>query len=201
MIRVLVVRDEGYFGIPVRTLLHAQPGIEVVGTLAFDGDLASKAAALAPNVIVHDTEYMVSQVLPIAAELKARIPGCSQLVLCDPTKRGMLPPRRRAGDLSFLLKDASPALLADSVRRLAAGERVVHPRLQAASLNTERGLSTRELVVLGLAAEGDSVADIAGRLYLSNGTVRNYLSKVIMKTGARNRLDAIRIVRKDGWLR
>jgi two-component system response regulator DesR len=201
MIRVLVVKDAGYFGIPVRTLLSAQPDIEVLGTLAFDGDLAMRASELAPNVIVIDTEYMVSQVLPVAAELRAYLPYCALLVLSDPTKRGMLPPRRRAGDLSFLLKDASPALLADSVRRLAAGERVVHPRLQAASLNTERGLSTRELEVLGLAAEGDSVADIADRLYLSGGTVRNYLSNVIMKTGARNRLDAIRIVRKDGWLR
>jgi two-component system response regulator DesR len=201
MIRVLVVRDGGYYGIHVRALLSAEPDIEVVGTLPLDGDLAAKAADLAPAVIVIDTEFMVSQVLPTAAELRARIPTCSLLVLCDPTKRGMLPPRRRGGDVSFLLKDASAAFLADSVRRLAAGERIVHPRLQAASLNTERGLSTRELEVLGLAAEGEPVADIARRLYLSGGTVRNYLSAVIIKTGARNRLDAIRIVRKDGWLR
>jgi two-component system response regulator DesR len=201
MIRVVVVRDAGYFGIHVRVLLSAQPDIEVVGVLPLDNDVAVKAAELSPAVIVMDTEFMVSQVLPIAAEFRARIPHCSLLVLCDPTKRGMLPPRRRGGDVSFLLKDASPTYLADSVRRLAAGERIVHPRLQAASLNTERGLSTRELEVLGLAAEGESVADIARRLYLSGGTVRNYLSAVILKTGARNRLDAIRIVRKDGWLR
>jgi two-component system, NarL family, response regulator DesR len=201
MIRVLVVRDSGYFGTPVRALLNAQPDIEVVGTLPFDADLADQAANLWPKVVVIDTEYMVSQVLPVAAELRARMPSCALLMLCDPSKRGMLPPRRRAGDLSFLLKGASEALIADSVRRLAAGERVVHPRLQAASLNTERGLSTRELEVLGLAAEGESVAGIADRLYLSGGTVRNYLSTVIMKTGARNRLDAIRIVRRDGWLR
>ena len=68
-------------------------------------------------------------------------------------------------------------------------------------MNTKRELSTRELEVLGLAAEGESVEDIAKRLYLSGGTVRNYLSAVIFKTGARNRLDAIRIVRKAGWLR
>jgi two-component system, NarL family, response regulator DesR len=201
MIRVLVVRDEGYFGTPVPVLLTGQPDMELVGTLTFGTDLAARAAALDPTVIVFDTEYMVSQVLPIAAELKARIRSCAMLLLCDPTKRGMLPPRRRAGDLSFLVKDPSATLLADSVRQLAGGERVVHPRLQAASLNTERGLTTRELEVLGLAAEGESVADIAHRLYLSGGTVRNYISAVIMKTGARNKLDAIRIVRKDGWLR
>jgi two-component system response regulator DesR len=200
MIRVVVVRDEGYFGVPVRVLLEAEPDIHYVGTLALGSDLASRAAELWPNVIVIDTEYMVSQVLPIAAELRATIPSSAMLMLCDPAKRGMLPPRRWAGGLSFLLKDASSALLADSVRRLAAGEHVVSPLLQAASLNTDRGLSTRELEVLGLAAEGESVKDIAGRLYLSGGTVRNYLSAVITKTGARNRLDAIRIARKGGWL-
>jgi two-component system response regulator DesR len=150
---------------------------------------------------VIDTQYMVSQVLPVSAELHAAIPSCAMLLLCDPAKRGMLPPRRRVGALNFLLKDASGTLLADSVRRLAAGERVVSPMLQAASMTTDRGLSTRELEILGLAAEGDSVKEIAGRLYLSGGTVRNYLSAVITKTGARNRLDAIRIVRRDGWLR
>jgi two-component system response regulator DesR len=201
MIRVLVVRDEGYFGVPVRALLESKPDLHYVGTLPFTGDLPQRAAELWPAVIVLDTEYMVSQVLPVVDQLHATIPSCSMLLLCDPAKRGMLPPRRRGGALNFLLKDASETLLADSVRRLAAGERVVSPMLQAASLNTERGLSTRELEVLGLAAEGESISEIAGRLYLSGGTVRNYLSAVITKTGARNRLDAIRIVRRDGWLR
>jgi two-component system response regulator DesR len=201
MIRVVVARDEGYFGVPVRVLLEAKPDIHYVGTLPLAADLPRRAAELWPTVIVIDTEYMVSQILPVAADLRATVPSCSMLMLCDPAKRGMLPPRRWAGGLSFLLKEASSALLTDSVRRLAAGEHVVSPLLQAASLNTDRGLSTRELEVLGLAAEGESVKDIAGRLYLSGGTVRNYLSAVISKTGARNRLDAIRIARKGGWLR
>ncbi|WP_041840799.1 response regulator transcription factor [Actinoplanes friuliensis] len=200
MIRVVVVRDEGYFGVPVRVLLEAKPDIHYVSTLPFGSDMPARAAELWPTVIVIDTEYMVSQVLPIAEELHTAIPSCSMLLLCDPAKRGMLPPRRWAGGLNFVLKDASDAVLADSIRRLAAGERVVSPMLQAASLNTDRGLSTRELEVLGLAAEGESVREIAGRLYLSGGTVRNYLSAVITKTGARNRLDAIRIARKGGWL-
>ena len=201
MIRVLVVMDGGYFGVHVRSMLNAQKDVEVVGLLPLDNELPAKAAALAPTVMVIDTEFMVSQVLPLADEVRARVPGCSLLVLCDPTKPGMLPPRRHGAEVSFLLKDASHTYLVDSVRRLAKGERIVSPQLQTASLNTERDLSTRELTVLGLAAEGDSVADIARRLYLSGGTVRNYLSAVITKTGARNRIDAIRIVRKDGWLR
>ncbi|MET0418425.1 MAG: response regulator transcription factor [Actinoplanes sp.] len=201
MIRVAVARDEGYFGVPVRALLEAHPDLHYIGTVPFDSDLPQAAAVLWPGVIVIDTEYMVSQVLPVANAVHTAIPSCAMLLLCDPAKRGMLPPRRRSGSLNFLLKSASDALLADSVRRLAGGERVVSPMLQAASLNTDRGLSTRELEVLGLAAEGDSVKEIAGRLYLSGGTVRNYLSAIIAKTGARNRLDAIRIARKDGWLR
>jgi two-component system response regulator DesR len=200
MVRVLIVRDTAYLGGQVHVSLSCQPDIHVVGAVSLEDDVADYAAATSPEVIVIDTGLMVGQVLPIAGELHARLPACALLVLCDPSKRGMLPPRRHGSDVSFLLKDASPAFLADSVRRLAAGERIVHPRLQAASLNTERALSTRELVVLGLAAEGDSVNDIAQRLYLSGGTVRNYLSSVISKTGARNRIDAIRIVRKQGWL-
>jgi two-component system response regulator DesR len=197
---VLVARNSGYFGVEVRVLLSAQSDLEIVGTLPFDSDLAGAAAPLTPDVIVVDTELMVGQVLPVAAEVRARIPSCAVLVLCDPAKPGMLPPRRRGRQVSFLLKEASPAYLAGSIRRLAAGERIVHPRLQMASLAVQRDLSTRELEVLALAAEGDSVSDIARRLSLSGGTVRNYLSAVITKTGARNRIDAIRIVRRDGWL-
>jgi len=199
MIRVLFVTDSGGLLGPVP--LIGQPDIYVVGPLALGPDLASEAVRLGPKVILIDTEYMVSQILPTAAELRSRLPSCALLMLCDPNKRGMLPPRRWTGDLSFLVKEASEAVIADSVRRLAAGERIVHPQLQDASANVNRGLSTRELEVLGLAAEGDSIADIARRLYLSGSTVRNYLSTVIMKTGARNRLDAIRIVRREGWLR
>jgi two-component system response regulator DesR len=200
MIRVLVVRDEGHFGVPVRALLTSEPDLHYVGTLPLDGRLTERSAQLWPHVIVFDTEHMVSQLLPMADDLRSAIPSCALLVLSDPAKRGMLPPRRRTAGLNFLLKGSADAMLADSVRRLAAGERVVSPMLQTASLNADRSLTTRELEVLGLAADGESVKDIANRLYLSGGTVRNYLSAIIMKTGARNRLDAIRIVRKDGWL-
>ncbi|MFI6070389.1 DNA-binding response regulator [Actinoplanes sp. NPDC051343] len=200
MIRVLVARNAGYFGVEVRVLLSAQPDLKMVGTLPLDSDFAMRAVGLAPDVVVADTELMVGQVLPIATDLHQRVPGCSVLVLCDPAKRGMLPPRHRGGRVSFLLKEASSQYLAESIRRMAAGERIVQPRLQMASMNTQRDLNTRELEVLGLVADGDSVRDIAHRLSLSGGTVRNYLSAVITKTGARNRVDAIRIVRRDGWL-
>ena len=201
MIRVAVARDEGYFGVPVRALLESNPDMHFIGTLPFGNDLPQVAAEMWPSVIVIDTEYMVGQILPVANAVRSANPSCAMLLLCDPLKRGMLPPRHRSGPLNFLPKDASATLLADSVRRLAGGERVVSPRLHTASLLTDKGLTTRELEVLGLAAEGEPVKEIARKLFLSGGTVRNYLSAIISKTGARNRLDAIRIARKDGWLR
>ena len=159
------------------------------------------AAHFRPTVILFNTDYMVSQVLPVASELRVTIPGCAIVIVSDPDKRGMLPPRRRSPELSFVVKGTPVPVLAEVIRRAARGERVVDPRLQVAAIATQKEVSTREWEVLGLAAQGESVADIAGRLYLSNGTVRNYLSSVIKKTGARNRLDAIRIARKGGWLR
>lgn len=201
MVRVVVLEDAHLMRDQLATLLSREADIEVVGDLDFEDDVAPKSADLWPKVVVINTDYMVSQVLPVVSELKARIPGCSVLMLADPSKRGMLPPRRRARALSFVVKDAPVGLLAEAVRRVARGERVIHPRLEAASLGTEKTVSTRELEVLGLAAQGAPVAEIARRLYLSLGTVRNHLSSVIMKTGARNRIDAIRIARRDGWLR
>jgi two-component system response regulator DesR len=200
MIRVLLIEDAPPARGGLAALLDREQDLKVVGDLEFQSNLAPLAAELWPRVVVINTDYMVSQVLPVVTDLKTRNPACSVLILSDPTKRGMLPPRRRARGVSFLVKDAPVSMLAEAIRRVARGERVIHPRLEMASLGTEKSVSTRELEVLGLAAEGESVAEIAGRLYLSLGTVRNHLSSVITKTGARNRIDAIRIARKDGWL-
>jgi two-component system, NarL family, response regulator DesR len=197
LIRVLVIGDS----VPVATLLSNDPDIQVVGEVEFDSQIAPRAAEFGPRVVVFNTDYMVGQVLPVVAELKARIPGCSLLMLADPGKRGMLPPRRLVRELSFLVRDARAQLLTDTIHRMVDGERVIHPRLQVATLGTEKEVSTRELEVLGLAAEGEPAPVVAERLCLSERTVRNYLSTVVRKMGARNILDAIRIARQDGWLR
>src|SRR4051794_21335214 len=113
MIRVLLVTDEVHLrGGPVTD----QPDFEIVGRLTFGPGLVGRAAQLDPKVIVLDTEYMVSQVLPVAAELRRQLPSCALLMLCDPGKPGMLPPRRWAGEISFLVKDASGPVIADAVR-------------------------------------------------------------------------------------
>jgi two-component system response regulator DesR len=181
-------------------MLAGYPDIRIVGEVAFDISTAAAVAEHWPHVVVFNTDYMVSQILPTVAEVQARIAGCSVLMLADPAKPGMLPPRRRAYGLSFLIKDAPPRVLAETIHRLASGERVIQTRLQVASLGTDKQMSTRELEILGLAAEGEPVAAIAQRLYLTRGTVRNYLSAAIAKAGARNCMDAIRVARQQGWL-
>jgi two-component system response regulator DesR len=201
VIRVLLLEDGQWGRGGLAHLLAREEGIVIVGNADIESSIAPLATQLVPDVVVVNTDYMVSQILPIVAELKAAQPNCSVIVLCDPTKRGALPPRRRARRISYLVKDSSVPTLAAVIRQVARGERVVDPRLEVAAINTEKAVSTREWEVLGLAAQGETVADIARRLYLSLGTVRNHISSVISKTGARNRLDAIRIARKDGWLR
>jgi len=200
MIRILLVEDTHIARSGLAMLLAREAGIVVAGHLDFEDAVVPLAVQCRPAVMLINAGYMVSQLLPVVSELRVRIPGCAFLILSDPRRRGMLPPRRRGQELSFMVKGTAVPVLADAIRRVARGERVIDPRLQLASIGTDKTVTTREWEVLGLAAQGESVADIARRLYLSLGTVRNYLSSVIMKTGARNRLDAIRIARKDGWL-
>src|SRR5690242_18496516 len=152
------------------TLLGTEADIEAIGRLDFDGDTASAAARLSPHVMIINTDYMMSQVLPVAAEVRARAPQCGIIVVVDPSKPGMLPPRRRPHALSFVAKDAPGAFLVETVRRSAGGEEVVDPRLDIASLAVEKPMNTRELVILGLAAKGTPVAEIANQLCLSRGT-------------------------------
>lgn len=201
MIRLLLISDAVTVRGGLGKLLNRERGIVVAGEVDIEDPLAQRLARVRPQVALFNTDYMVSQILPVVAELRSAVTGCGVIVLSDPTKRGMLPPRRHARELSFLVKGTQVATLAEAIRRVARGERVVDPRLAIASIGTARVVSTTELEILGLAAQGDSVADISRRLYLSLGTVRNYISAAILKTGARNRLDAIRIVRKDGWLK
>jgi two-component system, NarL family, response regulator DesR len=201
VIRVLLLEDAQSLRRGLARQLNAENGIVVIGNLDIENIPMPLARRLWPRVVVVNADMMVSQLLPILDELKAHNPSSATLILSDPSKRGTLPPRRRARELSFLVKGSPAPVLAQAIRRIAGGERVVDPRLEVASLAAGKSVSTRELEILGLAAEGESVADIARRLYLSLGTVRNYLSSAIAKTGARNRMDAIRIVRKDGWLR
>jgi two-component system response regulator DesR len=200
VVRVLLISDNATVHGGLARLLNQQPGVVVAGEVDVEGPVAQRCARVRPQIALFNTTYMVGQVLPIVDELRRAAPGCAVVVLSDPGRRGTLPPRRSVPQVSFLVKGLQIPVLAAYLRRIARGERVVDPQLEVAQLRMDKTVNTRELEILGLAMQGDSVADIAGRLCLSLGTVRNYISAAILKTGARNRLDAIRIVRRDGWL-
>ena len=139
--------------------------------------------------------------LAAAAVLHAELPACRVLILTTFGRPGYLRRAMEAGALGFVVKDAPAELLADAVRRVAAGERVVDPELAAATLaGGASPLTARERDVLVAARGGATVADIAGKLFLSEGTVRNHLSAAISKIGVRNRVEALRIAEERGWL-
>jgi two-component system response regulator DesR len=139
--------------------------------------------------------------LAAAGVLAQELPQCRSLILTTFGRPGYLRRAMESGAQGFVVKDAPPAQLADAIRRIAAGERVVDPVLAAATLASGASpLTARERDVLVAARPGATVAEIAKTLFLSEGTVRNYLSAAIAKTGARNRAEAVRAADEHGWL-
>jgi len=201
VIRVLIVEDVELTRSALAALLRQVADIQVVAEVSTGPVIVPMAEVMTPDVVIINNDLTISELGPLVARLRATMPECAVLVLTDPRKSFTARTSRRTDPPSYLIKDVSAEILVDTVRRLAAGERVIDHRIAIASLaRSGPVLTNRELEVLGLAADGASVVEIASRLYLSLGTVRNYLSKVIGKTGARNRIDAIRIAREAGWL-
>ena len=133
--------------------------------------------------------------------LAQQVPNCRPIILTTFGRPGYLRRAMESGACGFVVKDAPPEQLADAIRRVAAGERVVDPALAAATLASGASpLTARERDVLVAARTGATISEIAGKLFLSEGTVRNYLSAAIAKTGTRNRVEAIRTAEEQGWL-
>jgi two-component system, NarL family, response regulator DesR len=139
--------------------------------------------------------------IAVAGVLAQEVPQCRSLILTTFGRPGYLRRAMESGACGFVVKDAPPERLADAIRRVADGERVVDPVLAAETLASGASpLSARERDVLVAARPGSTVAEIAGKLFLSEGTVRNYLSAAISKAGARNRAEAVRTADERGWL-
>jgi two-component system response regulator DesR len=154
-----------------------------------------------PDVALLDIEMPGVDGLTAAAALKERLPACRVIILTTFGRAGYLRRAMESGALGFLLKDAPASELAEAIRRVMNGERAVDPGLAAAALSEgESPLTEREREVLAASANGATIEDIAAKLYLSEGTVRNYLSTAIKKLGVRNRVEAARLSEKKGWL-
>ncbi len=201
MIRVLMAEDQSMVRGALRALLELEEDITVVAEVG-RGDLVLAAAREhAPDVALLDIEMPGQDGIEAARELAAELPAVRAVVLTTFGRPGFLRRAMEVGAAGFLVKDAPVAELARAIRAVVAGERVIDRDLAAAALAIgATPLSAREADVLREAADGATVADIARRLFLSEGTVRNYLSSAIGKTGARTRVEAARVAADKGWL-
>jgi two-component system response regulator DesR len=201
MIRILIAEDQGMVRGALAALLSFEPDLEVVAEVASGDEVLSAAREHRPDIALLDVEMPGMDGLEAAAELSREVPGCTALILTTFGRPAYLRRAMEAGAAGFLVKDAPAERLANAIRRAAAGERVVDPELAAAALaDGESPFTPREREVLEAGASGALISEIAERLHLSEGTVRNYLSSAIGKTGARNRVEAWSIARERGWV-
>lgn len=201
MIRLLIADDQALVRGALSALLGLEADIEVVAEVGRGDEVVDAALRTLPDVALLDIEMPGMDGIAAASALRAAVPASRALIVTTFGRPGYLTRAMRAGAAGFVVKDTPAAQLADAVRRVAQGLRVVDPALAADSLaQGESPLTGRETDVLAAARTGGSIADIAGSLHLSEGTVRNHLSSAIGKTGARNRADAVRVADENGWL-
>ncbi|MEV4094593.1 response regulator transcription factor [Streptosporangium saharense] len=183
-------------------LIELEDDMRVVGEVATGREAVTLGLELRPEVVVLDIQLPGElDGLDAAGELRERAPECGLLMLTSAGRPETLRRALEIGAHGFMLKDAPPARLAEAIRRVYAGETVVDPGLAAAAITGRPNpLSPREAEVLRRAGEGADLAEIATELFLSRGTVRNYLGAIVTKLDARNRLDAVRIAAENGWI-
>jgi len=201
VIRLLLAEDQAMVREALAALLGLEPGIEVVAQVGRGDEVVEAVRAHAPDVALLDIEMPGASGLDAAAELRTKYPELKLVMLTTFGRPGYLRRAMESGADGFLVKDAPAARLADAVRRVLRGEHVIDPALAASALAVGASpLTDRERAVLNAAADGSANAAIAEAMHLSHGTVRNYLSTAIQKTGARNRAEAVRLARDKGWL-
>lgn len=197
---ILIAEDQHLVRGALRALLAMEEDFRVVGDVATASEALAVMAQQPVDVLVSDIEMPGESGLALAEKVRQNWPGCRLVIVTTFNRRGYV---RRAMDMgvdAFLLKDAPSEQLADAIRRAASGRRVIDPQLMLDALGDSDPLTAKERRALLFAAEGLNTAQIAARLCLSEGTVRNYLSEAISKLGAHNRIDAARIARQKGWL-
>ncbi|WP_328321769.1 response regulator transcription factor [Streptomyces sp. NBC_00388] len=200
-VRVLLAEDQGMMRGALALLLGLEDDIEVVAQVATGDAIVAAVLDAQPDVALLDIELPGRSGLDAAADLRKQAPGCRVLILTTFGRPGYLRRAMEAGAAGFLVKDGPVEDLAAAIRRVLAGETVIDPALAAAALSAGPSpLTARECDVLNASVDGATVSDIAGKLHLSESTVRNYLSSAIGKTGTRNRMEAVRSARQQGWL-
>jgi two-component system, NarL family, response regulator DesR len=198
--KVIVAEDQGMLRGALSALLDLEEDIEVIGQAENGEQALFLIESLNPDICLLDIEMPKMTGLEVAERLKELKHPCRVVILTTFSRTGYFQRAMRAGARGFLLKDSPIDELGAALRTVNGGGRAVSPELALNLWEEENPLSEREREVLKLASEGMSAGDIAKRLYLSSGTVRNYLSEAIQKLEAKNRIDAIGIAVKNGWL-
>jgi two-component system, NarL family, response regulator DesR len=200
-VRVLLAEDQAMVRGALSALLSLEDDIEIVAEVSRGDEVLPAALDTLPDVALLDIEMPGGDGLEAAAVLRQQLPSCRVIILTTFGRSGYLKRAMESGAAGFLLKDAPASELAEAIHRVMEDERVVDPALAAAALSEgDNPLTEREREVLAVSEGGAPIEDIAARLYLSEGTVRNYLSTAIKKLGARNRIEAARLAEGKGWL-
>jgi two-component system, NarL family, response regulator DesR len=201
MIKLLLADDQALVRGAMAALLDMEPDLKVVAEVGRGDEVLAAAREHEPDVALLDVEMPGMDGIAAARELHRSVPGCRVLMVTTFGRAGYLRQAMAAGASGFVVKDTPARQLADAVRRVHEGLRVVDPALAAQSLaQGDSPLTDRESDVLRSARDGGTVADIARDLRLSEGTVRNHLSSAIGKIGARTRAEAVRLAVENGWL-
>jgi two-component system response regulator DesR len=201
VIRVLLAEDMDMIRGALVALLSLEHDLDVVAEVASGEEILPAALKHRPDVAVIDIDLPGKDGLTAAVEIHEQVPECRTLMLTSLGRAGIVRRALAAHVGGFLLKDAPSDNLANGIREVAAGRRVVDPQLAMAAWDSEQSpLTDREIEILRLASAGQDPVDIAGELFLSPGTVRNHLTSIINKLNARNRVDAIRIATEAEWL-
>jgi two-component system, NarL family, response regulator DesR len=200
-VRVLLAEDQAMVRGAIAALLALEEDIEIVAEASRGDEVVTLALESGPDVALLDVEMPGGDGLDAAAALREKLPSCRVIILTTFGRAGYLKRAMENGATGFLLKDAPSSELAKAIHRVMRGERVVDPDLAALALSAgDNPLTEREREVLAASEGGATIEDVAARLYLSEGTVRNYLSSAIKKLGTRNRVEAARLAQRRGWL-
>ncbi len=198
--RIVLVEDQSMVRGALAALLSLESDFDVVGTACDGAEALDVIGQADPDIVLTDIEMPRLTGLELAAQLRDTRPQTPVVILTTFARAGYLRRALDAGVRGYLLKDAPSEELAVALRQVAAGKRVVDPELALESLDSVDPLTERERQALRAAADGKTTQQIAQALFLSEGTVRNYLSEAISKLNASNRIDAARIARQKGWL-
>ncbi|MFD0671134.1 response regulator [Cohnella sp. GCM10027633] len=199
MIRIVIAEDQRMLLGALASLLNLEPGMEVVGQAGNGEEAIALARRHRPDVVLMDIEMPVKSGLEAAEELMDQ--DCKIIILTTFARSGYFEKAMKAGVRGYLLKDSPIEELADSIRSIMAGRRIYSPELVDEAYGEENPLTEREREVLGLIADGKNTKEIAGQLYITTGTVRNYISVILDKLKVTNRIEAITRFKEKGWFK